>query len=365
MKHIVVSGCSFTNNYRCNLEEERLWENDMIENWTWAHWLQNKLKKTHLLHNYGTITNDNKTIVRSIIYKVSDLLKNGINPDDITVIAQFTTLTRNSFFITPEKYTDNNSPVLKYLKNRYKSWPHTSDYLINGKDKNFAYEQGYFHLTGGYNPTNNPIDIDKVSFEWLEAVMTYNERYFEWFEYINMLLDFLTLNKISKIKFFCMSNNFSKKYLSEGRTPPYYHTPKDKSVYECIIENKYICDTWEQKELEFENSYVKTYADKIDFKKYFWFFEENLIHLFGGLIEWSIRNFEKDITDVDYTLPKVLWREMNNMTINEQKEYLEKNWYGHTSSILTKKFVEDVVLKWNVFGDLNFMNEKKIESHLI
>lgn len=345
MKHIVVSGCSFTNNFRCNLEKEKRWKNDPIESWTWAHWLQESLKDKYELHNYGTVTNDNKTIVRSIIYKVSDLLKAGVTPEDIVVVAQFTTLTRNSFFITPEKYKEDKNPATAYL-HRNDSWPHTNDYLINGKDKVSPYQQGYFHLTGGFNPTNNPLNIDSVTFEWLDKVMTYTERYFEWFEYINLLLNFLEVNGITKIKFFNMNNNFSKKYLNEGRTPPYYHTPINKSVYECIIENKDICDTWEQKELEFDNAYVKTYAEKIDFKKYFWFFEENSLHLFGGLIEWSIRNFDYNM---DGDLPKVLWREMNGMDLDEQKEYLEKSWYGHTSSILAKKFVEDVVLNWDIF----------------
>ncbi len=343
MKHIVVSGCSFTNNYRCNLEDEKRWQRDPVEDWTWAHWLQDSLKETHEIHNYGTITNDNKTIVRSIIYKVTDLLKQGINPNDILVIAQWTTLTRNSFFVTPEKYNQVN-PALRFQKNN-ESWPHTNDYLINGKDKVSPYQQGYFHLTGGFNPTNNPINIDSVTFEWLDKLMTYTERYFEWFEYINMLLNFLHINGITKIKFFCMNNNFSKKYLSEGKTPPYYNTSKDKSVYECIIENKDVCNTWEQQELHFENAYVKTYAEKIDFKKYFWFFEENFVHLYGGIIEWSIRNFDYNM---DGDLPKVLWREMNGMNLDEQKKYLEKSWYGHTSSILTKKFVKDVVLNWDI-----------------
>lgn len=345
MKHIVVSGCSFTNNYRCNLEDERRWEKDPIEDWTWAHWLQYELQLTHILHNYGTITNDNKTIVRSIIYKVTDLLNQGINPNDISVVAQWTTLTRSSFFVTPQKYNNETNPAIRYIK-KNESWAHTNDYLINGKDKVSPYQQGYFHLTGGFNPTNNPINIDSVTFEWLDKIMTYDERYFEWFEYVNMLLDFLHMRGITKIKFFNMSNNFSKKYLSEGRTPPYYHTPKEKSIYECIIENKDICDTWEQKELQFDNAYVKSYADKIDFKKYFWFFEENSLHLFGGLIEWSIRNFDYNMSG---DLPKVLWREMNGMTLDEQKKYLEKSWYGHTSSILTKKFVNDVVLNWEIF----------------
>lgn len=345
MKHIVVSGCSFTNNFRINIRDERNWENEPIEDWTWAQWLQEYLKDTHILHNYGAITHDNKSIVRAIIYKVSDLLKDGVNPDDITVIAQFTSISRNSFFVTPEKYYIAN-PTIRY-KERNESWAHTSDYLIKGKDKTEPYEHGYFHLTGGYNKTNNPINLDGLVMEYFEGVTTYTERYFEWFEYINMLLDFLHNKGITKIKFFNMSNNFSKKYLNnEGRTPPYYHTPKEKSVYECIIENKDIFNTWEQKELEFDNGYVKTYADKIDFKKYFWFFEENLLHLYGGLIEWSIRNFSYQL---DGDLPKVLWSEMNGMNIDEQKKYLERSWYGHTSSILAKKFVNDVVLNWNIF----------------
>ena len=344
MKHIVVSGCSFTNNFRINIGDERRWERDAIEDWTWANWLQHYLKDTYILHNYGTVTHDNKNIARSIIYKVSDLLKEGVKPEDIIVIAQWTTLIRNSFFITPEKYTAVN-PAFRYKKYN-ESWAHTTDYLINGKDKTSEYEQGYFHLTGGYNPTNNLINIDPVVFEYLDKVMSYTERYFEWFEYITLLLNFLEVNGITKIKFFNMSNNFSKKYLNEGRTPPYYHTPTNKSVYECIIENKDICDTWEQKELKFENSYVKSYAEKIDFNKYFWFFEENSLHLFGGMIEWSIRNFDYNL---EGDLPKVLWREMNGMSLDEQKKYLERSWYGHTSSILTKKFVNDVVLNWDIF----------------
>ncbi len=344
MKHIVVSGCSFTNNFRINIGDERRWERDAIEDWTWANWLQHYLKDTYILHNYGTVTHDNKSIARSIIYKVSDLLKEGVKPEDIIVIAQWTTLIRNSFFITPEKYTAVN-PAFRYKKYN-ESWAHTTDYLINGKDKTSEYEQGYFHLTGGYNPTNNLINIDPVVFEYLDKVMSYTERYFEWFEYITLLLNFLEVNGITKIKFFNMSNNFSKKYLNEGRTPPYYHTPTNKSVYECIIENKDICDTWEQKELKFENSYVKSYAEKIDFNKYFWFFEENSLHLFGGMIEWSIRNFDYNL---EGDLPKVLWREMNGMSLDEQKKYLERSWYGHTSSILTKKFVNDVVLNWDIF----------------
>jgi hypothetical protein len=347
MKHIVVSGCSFTNNYRINIRDEKDWKTEPIEDWTWAHWLQDSLKETHELHNYGTITNDNKTIARSIIYKVSDLLKQGVDPNDISVVAQWTSLTRNSFFISPDKYQDHNNPFTRHTKYN-ESPPHTCDYLINNKDKVSAYEHGYFHLTGGYNQTNNPINIDSLIFEWAKDIMSYNERYFEWFEYILLLLNFLEVNGITKIKFFNMSNNFSKNYLNEGKTPPFFNTPSNKTVYQCIIEEKNICNTWEQKDLEFDNGYVKTYADKINFNKYFWFFEENFVSLYGGIIEWSIRNFNTELEKDN--LPKVLWRELNYMSIDKQKEHLQKYWYGHTSSILANKFVNDVVLKWDIFN---------------
>ena len=180
MKHIVVSGCSFTTNFRINIGDERRWETDPIEDWTWAHWLQHYLKDTHTLHNYGAITHDNKSIVRSIIYKVSDLLKSGVTAEDIVVAVQWTSLTRNSFFVAPEKYNPVN-PEIRYRKNG-ESWAHTTDYLINDKDKKSPYEHGYFHLTGGFNPTGNPINVDSVTFEWLDKIMTYSERYFEWFE---------------------------------------------------------------------------------------------------------------------------------------------------------------------------------------
>lgn len=352
MKHIVVSGCSFTNNFRNNFDHERAWEKDPIDWWTWANWLQHYKKDTHILHNYGTLTNDNKTIVRSIIYKIYDLLKSGVDPNDITVIAQFTSITRNSFFVSPEKYEAHNNPVGRWERTG-ENWPHTCDFLINGKDKRYVYEQGYFHLTGGYNDPQNPINIHPLSMEYFDRIMTYNERYYDWFESIIFLLSFCKANGIdeNKIKFFTMNNCFSKdylfNYLQGGKTPPFYNTPNNNNFYECLVEIKDICNTWNQKEIEFENSYVKYYADKIDFKKYFWFFEEKDLHMFGGLIEWSIRNFTYDLKS---NLPIVLWREMNGMDIQMQKNYLEKSWYGHTSSVLTKKFVNEIVLGWNIFN---------------
>ena len=38
---------------------------------------------------------------------------------------------------------------------------------------------------------------------------------------------------------------------------------------------------------------------------------------------------------------------MNGMNIKEQKDYLNNSWYGHTSSLLTRKFVNEVILMEN------------------
>jgi hypothetical protein len=131
------------------------------------------------------------------------------------------------------------------------------------------------------------------------------------------------------------------------KTDPYY---SNENVYDNIINKKTIFNTWDSDNEIYKNPYVKIFADRVDFDKYFWFFEEKNLHKYGGIIEWSIRNFNQDLNGGKYNLPKVLWRELNNLNENQQMEYLNRYWYGHTSSILTKKFVEDVVLKWDIFN---------------
>ena len=149
-----------------------------------------------------------------------------------------------------------------------------------------------------------------------------------------------------------MNNNFSKSYLDESKTPPSYNEERKRinsDTYDCIVKEKIICNTWKDSMLTDENPYVKMYADRINFDKYFWFFEEENKHKNGGIIEWSIRNFNENLDDSKYNLPKVLWREMNGMSEDEQRKYLNNSWYGHTSSVLARKFVEEVILNWDIF----------------
>ncbi len=48
-----------------------------------------------------------------------------------------------------------------------------------------------------------------------------------------------------------------------------------------MLKQKKIANTWDDEITIYDNPYVKTYADRIDFDKYFWFFEEKNLHKYG------------------------------------------------------------------------------------
>jgi len=194
--------------------------------------------------------------------------------------------------------------------------------------------------------------MQEFAVDYANKVLSKEERYIDWFDSMIGLFSYLESLGVTKIKSFQMNNNFSKSYLDESKTPPSYNEERKRinsDTYDCIVKEKIICNTWNDLILTDENPYVKMYADRINFDKYFWFFEEENKHKNGGVIEWSIRNFNENLDDAKYDLPKVLWREMNGMDEDDQRKYLNNSWYGHTSSILARKFVNDVVLKWDIF----------------
>ena len=325
-KHIIGSGCSFTGNNKIGFNQ-----NSSIEEFTWFDWLDKLLSHSdYEFYNYGNPTNDNKTICRSIFYKVNDLVfENGVNPKDIIVIIQWSTLSRVSWFLSPSKYSHLKIDTSKPL-------PHSCDFI----ESDSIYSNGYFHLSGGFNSTEQV--IDQHAFSYADYISTYEERYIDWFDSVVGLFSWLEKIGIDKIYCFNMNNNFSKTAL-EGRTPP-NDIWGEGDVYDQMVIQKRVANTWNDDIIIYDNPYVKTYADRIDFDKYFWFFEEENVHKYGGIIEWSIRNFDENQKS---DLPVVLWREFNGMNEEEQRDYLNNSWYGHTSSLLTRKFVNEVILMEN------------------
>ena len=82
-----------------------------------------------------------------------------------------------------------------------------------------------------------------------------------------------------------------------------------------------------------QSEYFSIYLDKIPFNK-FWFYEESKLKK-GGLYEYAVRK-QKEVDDYP-RLEKVLFSE--NLDGNF-------DWYGHPSSILNKKFVNEELIKF-------------------
>ena len=104
MKYIITNGCSFTRQYRrigiTGTADDFM--DDCLTMWRWPHFIQKEYPEFKVL-NYGNPTNDNSTILQSTIYGIEKLLKNGISPNDIKVIVQWSDWSRHSAFISKDK----------------------------------------------------------------------------------------------------------------------------------------------------------------------------------------------------------------------------------------------------------------------
>ncbi len=60
------------------------------------------------------------------------------------------------------------------------------------------------------------------------------------------------------------------KHFQEDKFSAYDEEKKRKNsdVYDCIIRDKVVCNTWNDINLNEQNPYVKMYSDRIDFDKY-------------------------------------------------------------------------------------------------
>ena len=167
-------------------------------------------------------------------------------------------------------FSKNN--CLKNFIEKNDSPPHTNDFIGWDKKEN-GYEHGYFYLTGGYySPTRNPDEMQEFALNYLDKVLSKEERYIDWFDSMIGLFSYLESLGVTKIKSFQMNNNFSKSYLDESKTPPSYNEERKRinsDTYDCIVKEKIICNTWNDSILTDENPYVKMYADRINFDKYF------------------------------------------------------------------------------------------------
>lgn len=104
---LITNGCSFTTSY---------WENESVKNW--PHWLQKKLNCE--LINLAIDGQGNDLIVKQTIYKIANLINDGVNLENILVGIMWTSLSRINFFssfehgkqIKLDKSHDNGGYIL-------------------------------------------------------------------------------------------------------------------------------------------------------------------------------------------------------------------------------------------------------------
>ena len=74
MKHLIAAGCSFTSLSKPNMEFPVDIEIDLKHKsysmYTWIDWLRYYNKDKYKVYNYGCPTNDNDTIVESVLYGI-------------------------------------------------------------------------------------------------------------------------------------------------------------------------------------------------------------------------------------------------------------------------------------------------------
>ena len=337
MKHIICSGCSFTRqSRRLNLTGTELdFVDDSKGNWKWPHYLQESLKDSKV-YNLGNPTNDNSFIRKSIIYKVNELLNESINPKDIIVLTQWSSWQRNSFFISNEKAKEFKS-ILTDIDDKHNNFAHISNFI-----KSKPGEYGYYLLTGGFSHKHVPYPIKKLIDTYVFEFFSKEESQIKFFENIIFLQNFLTNLDIKHLSF-NLQNNFSNYYIRDG----FPGLLNDEDVpYNSIYVNKFIPKTIDNdKDLDYKNPYVQHLLNFIDFDK-FWFFK-NEDTLFGGLMEWGVKNYD---INVDKNV-NGLWSEFAGIKPSELKNKLKKDdWcFGHLSSMMNEKFTNEVLLNDKVF----------------
>lgn len=360
MKYVITNGCSFTRAGRINIDvtdDNFVQEDDMRKHGSqsvfnyYPHWIQ-LLNPNLKVINLGNVTNDNQVIARNIIYKIEKLKKEGIDTKDISVIVQWSSFYRNSYFVSPSKIKEN--PKLKLPQHR-KRWDndyaHINDFA---EEKNEIGENGYYFLSGGYGMEHVVNPMREFAYLNLGHYHSYEERMLCFLETIMMLQMYLKSNDI-KYKMFNIANNFSDTYVlnnTNGGGFPMFkpENSKNNEMYE-IIKNKYIPNTWNDKMSYKDNPYLNYYWNIIDWDS-FWFYNEEGVHKYGGVSEWAIKTF--DINHSDGINDNILFMEQYRDGVTHTEETLIDIYkggcpLGHVSASLYKLFTEQIISKWNLF----------------
>lgn len=296
MKHILVTGCSFTNNTRFNPEYPFNHGGPGI--YSWPYYLQQELGKKYKVHNLGNATNDNVSMCRVIFYWIKKLIKHGVNHKDIQVIIQWSDPNRESIYI-------DNIDAHKMI-----SEPHTFIYWDRYRD-----EKGVFYLTGGFSPPDdslhelgifNAIRYWEAEVNW-NNILNQTHHWLEAWSHLVFYMDFLGINH----SYMSMRNPYS----NEAREVLFGAPENDSNV--------------PTKTIWFNNHEIlKPYVFDlpIDSPNH-WHYKN-----YNGLLEWTIDNCGDEIPFQE-----------SNKTFDEYLKETGNGW-GHPSPKMMEKFVKEELL---------------------
>lgn len=362
MKYVITNGCSFTRAGRLNIDvtDDNFMEEDNMLRHShsnefnyYPHHIQEAHPELKVI-NLGNVTNDNQVIARNIIYKIEKLKKQGIDTSDISVIVQWSSFYRNSYFVSPSKINENPKLKLPQHRNRWDdAYAHINDFV---EEKELVGENGYYFLSGGFGMEHVTNPMKEFAYLNLGHYHSYEERLLVFLETIVMLQMYFKSNGI-KYKMFNISNNFSDTYvlncINGGGFPMFKpENSPNNEMYE-IIKNKYIPNTYNDSMEYFNNPYLSYYFNMVDWDG-FWFYEEDGIHKYGGVIEWAIRNYDINDPNRDTSYNNSLFMEQqpadNIFTEDKLIELYSRGCpLGHVSARMYKIFTENIISKWNLF----------------
>jgi hypothetical protein len=308
MKYILTTGCSFTNNLR--LDPDNLNQDDENRR-SWPYYLQQELGNEYQVLNYGGATNDNISMCRIQLYHIDRLIKEGVNPKDISIITQWSDPNRYSVYI------DEILP-----KEFQRKLGHTLVYHNDWETK-----KGVFFLTGGFSPPDD--EESAIHYFGIKNAIHYWELDINFHNQINQTLHWLEVWNLLesrckelgiKTYYMSMRNIYSKEAEKWGGAP----------------ENKSDIPT---KTIWFEDYEVlKPYIEKLPINSpNYWHYKN-----YNGLLEWSIDNRN------DKEFP--LFQEYLGDEVDNYEDYLkvQSNGWGHPSAQMMQKFVKDELL--NLIG---------------
>jgi hypothetical protein len=346
IKYIITNGCSFTREYsRIGLQstcDDFLTE--PISFWKWPHFIQKEYPNYKVL-NYGCPTNDNDVIAKSTLYGIKKLLDDNVSTKDIKVMVQWSTWSRSSFFISKEKQESDRGYKLN------NDFSHINDFISD--KKSYPGEHGYYVLSGGYHIENIKNDTKLFFEEYIKYQLSADERMIQFFQSILLVQSFCKSNNIEYM-FLNMHNNFSNEYTKDLILPNWKPINSVKSEPWHILYEKFIPITWRSdNEIQFKNRpHIKWLYDLIDFDK-FWFYVENGITKYGGLVEWAIKSYKFDETSDNENVPNILWGEykpkwdLGKRNKEDMLEFsLENNYWQHPSPYANRKFVKEELISF-------------------